>query len=188
MVVDHQTFQSLLQISRQFCIGQRLVGKGGAIATIRYIDGVQHGATRCIGQVRIIRMEVGSSVNQAHRLSVFVNIGKYQDIGVIGMMEGVNDVRLGSPPAAGKVDHGPRRQVLPWQNNEAVGMQGRFKPGKLRIAEWLRHVEFSDAGAQDRRERSDVHADLTSACQVRTFEEGTSKFPEKQSPGKAPPA
>jgi len=95
-------------------------------------------------------MKIRSCVDQARRLAILEHIGEDQDIGIVRMVESVDHMGLGPPPATGKCHHVQRRQALRRQHNEAMRVQGMFKLRKHLIPQGFAQVHARDARTQYR--------------------------------------
>src|SRR3954469_15310516 len=107
---------------RQVVVGGVLVREQRVAAFFRYLDRIEQRRARRDCQVRIIGMEVGAGVGQPDRLLVLLAVGEDEDVGVRGMVELVDDVRL--RPAE------PLRKAQEFGGGEALGAQYQDLRGK----------------------------------------------------------
>src|SRR5256885_10801011 len=73
-------------------------------------------------------MEVGAGVRKADRRAVLLHVGQDQDVGVLGMMELVDDVRLGPAEPARELEELRRLQLQISEHQDL--------PGKERIPDF----------------------------------------------------
>ena len=85
----------------QVVVGAVHVGEEGVAASRRHLDRVQHRHPRGDGEVGIVGVEVGSAVGEPGRRAIgLAAVREDQDVRLVRMVEGVNDVRLRLAEAA----------------------------------------------------------------------------------------
>src|SRR2546426_7265443 len=92
-------------------------------------------------------MEVGAGVRKADRRAVLLHVGQDQDVGVLGMVELVDDVRLGPAELARELEELRRLQLQISEHQDL--------PGKERIPDfpeiWVDRVGLQPEAAEFRQ-------------------------------------
>src|SRR5260221_8361300 len=121
MVQRNQIADLLLQIGRQAVIGGVLVREQRVAADLRHLDRVERGAARRHIEVRVVGVEVGPRVGEAGRLAVLLYVGEDQDVGVLGMVELVDDVRLGTAELPRELEESAGAEFLMAEDKDLRG-------------------------------------------------------------------
>ena len=149
VVMAHdQTFDARLHGRRQFVIGEPLVGEGGAVPAGRHFERVQHGATRRHVEIRIVGVKIGAGVSQPDGHAVAHDIGQDQDVGFVGVMKSVDDMRFGPAPVPGKIMKLPCGQRLLRKHHDAMFVQGPLDAREAGVGQRLRQIDAGDARAE----------------------------------------
>src|SRR4051812_12976187 len=104
MVQADQPLDACLGRLGKVVISGVLVGEERVAALTGHFDRVQQRRAGRYLEIRIIRMEISARILQADRLAVLPAIGQDQDVGMLGMMELVDDMRLGWTESTGKFE------------------------------------------------------------------------------------
>src|SRR3954466_7916159 len=121
MVQRNEIFYFLLEVRRQIIVGRVLIRKQRVAALLRHLDRVERGAARRHLEIRIVGVEVGAGVGQADRLTVLLHVRQDEDVGMLGMVELIDDVRLWFAELAGKAQKFTRGKALVAENQNLRG-------------------------------------------------------------------
>ena len=166
VVQCNKRLDCLLHGGRQIVIGSVLIGEQRVAALARHLERIEGGRARGHVEIRVVGMEVRPCVGKPDRFPVILHVGKDEDVGMLGMVELVDDVGL-------------RASELPCEVQE-VGCSELLRAKHQYLSPTKSVPDFAEVRLDDigfgaeRSELSQLHPCTASSCFIRAHANGGS--------------